>query len=404
MLGFGRYLSSHRTSSGTESISSVESLRLVAASHSAEFMQYRSTIAASFLAEMRRYARTIDPQALVTCNNSLNSPNVFFSQCRTYGYNIRELSKVEDLVVVEDMVSQPRALSDGAFVEYGPVYEMLHAISSGKPIIAVTLADGDYGTPANLVRLAMAEAAAHDASYLSWPTWPELVRSSMIAQIRPQSALLRQNADLLNGTTQAAEALLFLPYRRWTETSECQPLKVARELSRTNIQFEVVTEENIERRLRTRRPPVVLVESPSVLNQTELSAVEAFQRSGGRVVWTDKQDWMKDLPKAIRDPALQIIGPPSVRAVLRMQHGRWLIHLMNLNIRRVSSVADEVTPASDLRLTIKAPFRVRSVQALSADEGSTQGTVPFASARSKGQSRLEVTVPKLAISTILVIE
>ena len=39
---------------------------------------------------------------LMTCNNSLNSPGVFFSQCRRYGYDIEEMSKAEDYVVVED--------------------------------------------------------------------------------------------------------------------------------------------------------------------------------------------------------------------------------------------------------------------------------------------------------------
>src|SRR5256885_7422070 len=50
-------------------------------------------------------------------------------------FRSQELSKVEDLVVIEDMATQARVLADGkTAVEYGPVYEMLHAISSDKPI------------------------------------------------------------------------------------------------------------------------------------------------------------------------------------------------------------------------------------------------------------------------------
>ena len=56
-------------------------------------------------------ARTINPHTLVTCNNSLNSPGVLYSQCRTYGYNIFEMSKAEDYVVVEDMAD---AAADGS--------------------------------------------------------------------------------------------------------------------------------------------------------------------------------------------------------------------------------------------------------------------------------------------------
>jgi hypothetical protein len=136
---------------------SLSDLRKLAVDRSDDFRRFRAMIAVDFLAEMRRYARTIKRDALVTCNNSLNSPDVLFRQSRTYGYDIDELSKVEDLVVVEDMVSQARTLPNGTTIEYGPVYEMLRAVSHGKPVVAITLADGDYHTPSNLARLAMAE-------------------------------------------------------------------------------------------------------------------------------------------------------------------------------------------------------------------------------------------------------
>ena len=87
------------------------------------FLRFRATIARDFLADMRKYARTINPRALITCNNSLNSPSVFYSQCRMYGYNIDEMSKTEDLVVVEDMNSQPRTEANGQTVEYGPIVQ-----------------------------------------------------------------------------------------------------------------------------------------------------------------------------------------------------------------------------------------------------------------------------------------
>ena len=71
---------------------------------------------------MRDYARSIRPNALITANNSLNSADVLYSQCRSYAYNIYEMSRTEDLVVVEDMSSQPRVLANGKTVEYGPTY------------------------------------------------------------------------------------------------------------------------------------------------------------------------------------------------------------------------------------------------------------------------------------------
>ncbi len=48
-------------------------------------------------------SRTLNPKALITANNSLNSPTVLYLQARTYGYSIYEMSKAEDLVVVEEM-------------------------------------------------------------------------------------------------------------------------------------------------------------------------------------------------------------------------------------------------------------------------------------------------------------
>ena len=293
MTEFALFLVREKVETAVSTTNSLASLRQLAVSRPADFMRFRCTIAADFLAEIRSYARTLKRDALITCNNSLNSPEAFYSQSRTYGYNIFEMSRVEDLVVVEDMANQPRVLANGDVLEYGPVYAMLHAISHGKPLVAVTLAEGDYHTPPNLVRLAMAEAAAHNASYLAWPTWPENRRNQMIAGIRPQADLLRQNAGLLNETVVPADALLFLPTRRYVETADCQPLKIARALGRSNVPFKVVSEEDFAGELKGKGQPVLLVESPAVLLTAETELVEAYKRKGGKVVWTESEDWFE---------------------------------------------------------------------------------------------------------------
>src|SRR5438128_2305350 len=107
----------------------IASWRAVAATNVDAFMRFRCTIARDFLKEMRDFARRIKPGALVTANNSLNSADALFSQCRSYAYNIYEMSQAEDLVVVEDMSSQPRTLPNGRMIEYGASYQELHAIS-----------------------------------------------------------------------------------------------------------------------------------------------------------------------------------------------------------------------------------------------------------------------------------
>ena len=142
----------------------LQDLYKLADEHRQDFLRYRCTIARDFLAEMRAYARTIKPDALVTANNSLNSPQAFYSQCQDYAYNIAELSKAEDFIVLEDMGTQPRMTAKGDILEYGPTLRMVRAIANAKPIVNVTIAEADYHTPPNLMRLAMAESAANGAS------------------------------------------------------------------------------------------------------------------------------------------------------------------------------------------------------------------------------------------------
>ena len=345
------------------------------------------------------------PGALVTCNNSLNAPEAFYSQCRVYGYNIYEMSKAEDLVVVEDMGTQPRILADGSTIEYGPAYALVGAISHGKPLVAVTIAEGDYHTPPNLVRLAMAEAAAHQGSYLSWPTWPENVRERMCRAIRPQADLLRNNAALLNDTRPRADVLLFVPFRRWVETADCRAWPTARALSRANIQFDAVSEDQLSDALRRAGKTVLLVESLAVLTENERSAVRKFESRGGQVMTTGKDSWPGDLRQRLGQPSVIVQGPSSVRVVVRDQGRRTIVHLLNLNIQRLSSFEDKVTPATDVGLQVRVPFKkVRKVRVLTADEPPASGAVPFTSRAEKGSAVVDFKLKRLAVSAIAVIE
>src|SRR5439155_1546431 len=111
---FGQFLQQEGASLPlSSSTNNLSILREFAATHSQDFLRFRCTIARDFFAEMRAYARTIKRGALVTANNSFNSPDVLFAQCRSYAYNIHEMSQTEDFVVVEDQSSQPRALPNG---------------------------------------------------------------------------------------------------------------------------------------------------------------------------------------------------------------------------------------------------------------------------------------------------
>jgi hypothetical protein len=382
--------------------------RKVALERPEDFLRFRATIAADFLAEMRDYARTIKPHALVTCNNSLNSPDVLYRQCRTYGYDIHELSKIENLVVVEDMGSQPRTLPDGRVVEYGPVYEVVAAISHGKPVVAVTIADGDYHTPPNLMRLAMAEAAAHGASYLSWPTWPQDVRQRMIESVRPQANVLRENASLLGATSQRADVILFMPFREWSRTADCRPMRMAQQLGAANVQFAVACEDDLAGALAEHPGSVLVVESASVLQPAEETAVQRFEACGGQVLHANEDaKWLARLGRMMPQPSVRIRqGPPALRAIVRDQpsNGRTIVHLLNLGVRRISSYEDQVTAAKNVMLEVSVPFAaVGSVEAISADAVATHGPVIFTAAPDGRGTLVKMEVEQVAIASMLVI-
>jgi hypothetical protein len=423
MEGFAQFLKREGLLPAADS-QPVKTLRQLADKHPAAFMRFRCTIARDFLSVMRDYARSLKSSALVTANNSLNSADVLFSQCRTYGYNIYELSQAEDFVVVEDMSSQPLTRADGRVVEYGPTYRQLQAISHGKPLVAVTLADADYHTPPHLVRLAMAEAAANNASYLSWPTWPEKEWPRMISLIRPEADFLRQNADLLNDTRARHEVVLFLPFRNWVATDQCRASDLAAELARANVQFEVICEDELRPASEGRKlvgkvpamtpaaPPdalrgakVLLAPAHSDFTKGELKLMERFTRIGGSVITAEKADWLKDVVTAVGEPAIRMEGPATVRVIVRDQPRRTMVHVLNLNVQRLSSFEDKVMPVADLRVAVHTPLKkVRSVRALTADAAASAGTLQFTSTAKGRDTLVQLILPRLEISTILVIE
>jgi hypothetical protein len=389
---------------GQRNVADIQSMREYAAANPKEFLQFRCTIARDFLADIRSFTRTINREALVTCNNSLNSPDRLYAQCRSHGYNIWELSKVEDFVVVEDMATQPRTEA-GRIFEYGPTYKQLQAINHGKPIVAVTLVNDDYHTAPQLVRLAMAEAAANNASYLSWPTWPEEQRAGMVAAIRPQADLLRRNEGLLNEAPFRADVVLLLPFRRWLETDQCRASTLAAALTQANVQYKVISEHDIDL-LETGAPhKVLLIESKAVLTPHENAAVARFAANGGRVIAAENTGWLADVLGAVEKPSLVVQGPPTVRAVVHDQPNRTIIHVLNLNVERLSSFQDRVTPATGIKLAVRVPFAtVQAVTIDSADETTTTGLLQVTTQQDGAASVVSISVPRLHISAMIVIE
>jgi hypothetical protein len=381
----------------------VDAIRKLAEAQPELFLRFRSTIGRDFLADMRTYARTINPRALITCNNSLNAPSVLFSQCRTYGYNIDEMSKAEDFVVVEDQNTQPRTEANGQVFEYGPTYKQLHAISHGKPVVAVTIANGDYHTAPNLMRLAMAEAAANNASYLSWPTWPEDQRKRIITAVRPQADFLRRNEDLLNDAPFRVDVALYLPIQRWVKTDQCAASALAAKLTKENIQYRVVSDDDLDSFAKQKSRPVLLVESRSVFTLREQPAVATIDKQKPGIIAADKSDWLQQLQRQISKASCTLTGPPSVRAVVHDQNGRTIVHLYNLIIQRLSSFEDKVTPARQLQLRVSVPFEVGEVKIETPDESLAAGPMKYNTIHAIDSSSVLMNIPQVDIYSVITI-
>ena len=382
---------------------SVEALRKTALERADDFKRFRCTIGRDFIAEMRAHARTLNPEFVITANNSLNQPGVLFSQCHIYGYSIPEMSKTEDFVVIEDMGAAPRWMGEGKSAECGPTYAQLHAVIHGKPLVAVTVSDNDYHTPPDLVRLAMAEAAAHQAVYLLWPTWPEEQRPRMIAAVRPCTDWLRSHTDFLNASKPRRDVLLYLPFRRWVTEKKCAVTELANALTAANVQYEVADEEHFAAKLA--QSSAVLVESSNVLNAAEQEALKAFQAAGGIPITADDKHWLRTLHKALPHASLKLTAPETVRGVVRDTDSETVVFLYNLHIERLSSFEDRVTPAEHLTVSVRVPFKgIESVHLSTADEGIASGPVEYTTKEDDGATTLTVQVPRLEIAMMLIIE
>jgi hypothetical protein len=91
--------------------------------------------------------------------------------------------------------------------------------------------------------------------------------------------------------------------------------------------------------------------------------------------------------------------------VVRDQGRRTIVHLLNLNIQRLSSFEDKVTPASDIGIQVRVPLkRVHKVRLLTSDEPQLPELLPFVTRTDKGDTVVDFKVCRLAVSVIAVIE
>ena len=225
----------------------------------------------------------------------------------------------------------------------------------------------------------------------------------MISTIRPQADFLRNNSALLNDAQPRGDVLLFFPFRKWVNTPDCWALNTAAALTRSNVQFQVVCEDDFVQRLNSdsAKKSILLLESLSDLNQREKEAVENFQKKHGRTVSAEKGNWFSEIQSG--QSSIVGNGPPTVRVTVSDQKNKTVVHLLNLNVQKISSFEDKVTPATNVLIKIRVPFtKIHSVEMLSADAGSSR-QLQFTSRREKNESWVEATISELRVSTILIV-
>ena len=74
---------------------------------------------------------------------------------------------------------------------------------------------------------------------------------------------------------------------------------------------------------------------------------------------------------------------------------RSIIHLYNLNVQRLSSFDDKVTPATNIKIALLAPFqKIKTVRLDSADPAAAAGKLPFTEEEVDGKNVVTFTVPR----------
>jgi hypothetical protein len=184
--------------------------------------------------------------------------------------------------------------------------------------------------------------------------------------------------------------------------AHCAVSDLAAALTRENIQYSVCSEENFAELMERHhgKTPVMVIESRSVLNDTEQRALAKFEKSGGRVVVADRGDWLVELKRALPKPSVTVEGPASVRVVVRDQGKHTIVHIYNLNVEKISSYEDKLHPAENVRVKVRlAAGRLHSARFETADSGTS-----FSAGAEENGTVAIINLSGLQISAIVVIE
>jgi hypothetical protein len=205
---------------------------------------------------------------------------------------------------------------------------------------------------------------------------------------------------MLNAAPRRADVVFYIPFEKWPTLSDAELINCISIFQNQNIQFVAACEDTVADYAKLKPTPIVFA-----LGTSNDPHLDSFRAHHGLIYSNhDDKNWIGDIQRVLQN-SLKFDGPKSVRAVVRDQPKRTIVHLLNLNVQRVSSYEDKVTPATGISIQVRVPNKhVRSVQALTVDTYATRGKVEFTSQKDPNGSLISFDVPNLGISTIVVIE
>src|SRR5205085_8469727 len=119
----------------------------------------------------------------------------------------------------------------------------------------------------------------------------------------------------------------------------------------------------------------LLAASESDFTTDERAALNKFFLPDAIII-ADKPDWLQRVCQAVGESSIPLHTPPTVRATVWDQPKQTIVHLLNLNIQRLSSFEDRVVPVEDLHLKIRVRSgKIRSCRALTPDSDGTAGAL-----------------------------
>ncbi|MGC8737188.1 MAG: hypothetical protein ACP5UA_00920 [Candidatus Hydrogenedens sp.] len=262
------------------------------------------------------------------------------------------MSKSQDFVVIEDMGSTPRCTSRGKTIECSFVYDLVHSIFGPKPLVSVTIANGDYHTPPHLTNLAIFECFTRNTNYMLWPTREESQRGKMIQVIRPFVQWLKKNAPPIITSKQRYDVLLYFPFEEWIKHEDCKELNIAKRLTQLNVLYIVASESNFEKYFSEAN--IILASEPGYIPPSCSISISELCKSSNKVfIDAGQSSFLKELYLHLPLPFLKITGNGVVRGVVRESPDAIFVLLYNLNIERISSYEDKVIPAQDISISVQ---------------------------------------------------